>query len=102
MCCGLWLERDFGRTAKDLLMDPEFVTGYVVQLARGLKAVIMLLNPARIVIGGGIAKAAGLFEPLRRELRKQVPERWSGARIDVRPAALADDSVLYGAVALTR
>ena len=30
---------------------------YVVDLALGLKAGIMLLNPARIVIGGGIGKA---------------------------------------------
>ena len=35
----------------------------------GLKAAIMLLNPARIVIGGGIAKAGDrLFVPLRAEL----------------------------------
>jgi glucokinase len=60
----------------------------------------MLLNPARIVIGGGIAKAGEpLFGPLRAELRRQVTE-WSRARIDVIPAALGDDSVLYGALAL--
>ncbi|MBV9406165.1 MAG: ROK family protein, partial [Acidobacteriaceae bacterium] len=57
MCSGLWLERDYGRTAERLLRDPEFVQGYVVHLARGLKAAIMLLNPTRIVIGGGISKA---------------------------------------------
>jgi len=27
---------------------------------------------------------------------------WSGARIDVVPAALGDDSVLYGALALAK
>ena len=60
----------------------------------------MLLNPARIVIGGGIAKAGeALFGPLRAELRRQVTE-WSRARIEVVPAALGDDSVLYGALAL--
>jgi len=60
----------------------------------------MLLNPARIVIGGGIGKAGDrLFEPLRAELRRQITD-WSGARIDVVPAALDDDSVLYGALAL--
>jgi glucokinase len=60
----------------------------------------MLLNPARIVVGGGIAKAGEpLFGPLRAELRRQVTE-WSHARIDVVPATLGDDSVLYGALAL--
>jgi glucokinase len=101
MCSGLWLERDHGRSARELMQDPAFVQGYVVNLALGLKACIMLLNPARIVIGGGIGKAGdALFVPLRAELRRQITT-WSAARIDVVPAALGDDSVLYGARALT-
>jgi glucokinase len=101
MCCGLWLERDHGRPANELLRDPAFVEHYVVNLAMGLKAAIMLLNPARIVIGGGISKAGDrLFLPLRAELRRQITA-WSCARIDVVPAELGDDSVLYGAMALS-
>lgn len=100
MCCGLWLERDYGRPAHELIRDEEFVRRYVVDLALGLKACIMLLNPSRIVIGGGISRAGtALFEPLRAELRKQVTN-WSKARIDVAPAALGDDSVLWGAYEL--
>jgi glucokinase len=100
MCCGLWLERDYGKTAKELLRDPNFVVRYVVDLALGLKACIMLLNPSRIVIGGGISNAGELlFGPLRAELHRQITD-WSGARVDVVPAALGDDSVLYGALAL--
>lgn len=102
MCCGLWLEKDHGRPAKELVEDPGFVARYVVDLALGLKACIMLINPARIVIGGGIAKAGEkLFGPLRMELRRQVTA-WSRARLDVVPAGLGDDSVLYGALALAR
>jgi len=100
MCCGLWLAHDYGRSAEQLMQDPSFVSRYVVDLARGLKAAIMLLNPARIVIGGGIAKAGdALFVPLREELGRQMTA-WSKARVDVVPAALGDDSVLYGALAL--
>jgi glucokinase len=100
MCCGLWLERDHGRPASELLRDPGFVERYVVDLALGLKAAIMLLNPARIVIGGGIAKAGDrLFLPLREELGRQITA-WSRARIDVVPAELGDDSILWGAMAL--
>jgi glucokinase len=100
MCCGLWLERDYGKPAKELLLNEEFVRRYVVYLARGLKAALMLLNPARIVIGGGISNAGPrLFEPLRAELNRQMTA-WSRARRDVVPAELADDSVLYGALAL--
>lgn len=102
MCCGLWLAQDEGKAAKELLEDPDFVERYVINLALGLKSAIMLLNPARIVIGGGISKAGdALFRPLRAELRRQITA-WSRARIDVVPAALADDSVLYGALALTK
>ncbi len=102
MCCGLWLERDYGKTAEELLRDPAFVEHYVVDLARGLKAGIMLLNPARIVIGGGMAKAGErLFGPLRAELGRQVTS-WSRARIDVVAAEFGDDSVLWGALELAR
>jgi Transcriptional regulator/sugar kinase len=102
MCCGLWLGRDHGRTAAELMSDPSFVQRYVVDLALGLKACVMLLNPARIVIGGGISKAGDkLFTPLRAELRRQITP-WSRARLDVTPAELGDDSVLYGALALAR
>jgi len=100
MCGGIWMEPDYGRPAHELLKEPDFVRRYVVDLALGLKACIMLLNPARIVIGGGISKAGdALFLPLRAELRRQITD-WSRARIDVVPAALGDDSVLYGALAL--
>lgn len=100
LCCGLWLERDYGKPAKELMQDAGFVKSYVVDLALGLKAAIMLLNPQRVVIGGGISKAGDrLFVPLREELRRQITS-WSAARIDVVPAALGDDSVLYGALAL--
>lgn len=102
MCCGLWLERDYGKPAKELLKDPAFVARYVVDLAQGIKAAVMLLNPARIVVGGGMAKAGdALFVPLRAELHRQVTA-WSRARLDVTPAALGDDSVLYGCLRLTR
>lgn len=102
MCCGLWLERDHGKPASELVQNADFVKRYVVDLALGLKAAIMLLNPARLIIGGGIGKAGDrLFVPLREEVRRQITT-WSRARIDIVPAALADDSVLYGALALTK
>jgi glucokinase len=100
MCAGLWLERDHGKPASELLQDPVFTAGYVRPLAQGLKTAIMLFNPARIVIGGGISKAGdALFFPLRAELTRQVTS-WSRARVDVVPAALGDDSILWGALVL--
>jgi glucokinase len=49
-----------------------------------------------------MAKAGdALFIPLREELSRQVTS-WSQARLDVQPAALVDDSVLYGALELAK
>lgn len=102
LCSGLWLERDYGKPAIELLNDPAFAANYVRPLALGIKNCIMFLNPARIVIGGGISKAGdALFIPLREELHRQITP-WSRARIEVLPAKLGDDSILWGALALAR
>jgi glucokinase len=102
LCAGLWLERDYGRPASELLRDPAFVATYIRPLARGIKNCIMFLNPARVVIGGGISKAGdALFIPLHDELARQITP-WSRARIDVVPAKLGDDSILWGALALAK
>jgi glucokinase len=101
MCSGLWLERDYGKPAKELMQEAQFVEKYVVFLARGLKNCIMFFNPARIIIGGGIAAAGdALFFPLRRELARQMPP-WSKARVDVVPAAQGRHTILWGALELT-
>jgi glucokinase len=102
MCCGLWLERDYGAIAEVLFQKPGFVEHYVEPLARGLKNCIMFFNPRRIVIGGGIARAGDtLFVPLRAELERQMPP-WSKARVDVQPAQLGNQTVLLGALELAR
>lgn len=100
MCSGLWLERDHGKPPAELFGDPAFVERYVEDVALGLKAAIMLLNPARIVIGGGISKAGDrLFIPLGAALKRHITD-WSRARIAVVRTSLGDDSVLWGALAL--
>jgi len=100
LCSGRAIEARAGRPASELLGDPAFRAAYVPLVARGLRAALMLLNPERVVIGGGLSKAgAALFEPLGAELRRQIPPSLP-ARIDLRPAALGDDSVLWGAAAL--
>lgn len=102
MCSGLWLERDYGRPAQELFKDPEFVSRYVIHLAQGIKSCLMFLNPARIIIGGGISQAADrLFVPLREELGRQMTTWWR-ASVEVVPATLVGESVLWGALALAK
>ena len=99
---GPWIFRKRVLESKAAIQLAQFVARYVVDLTLGLKACIMLLNPSRIVIGGGITNAGeALFGPLREELDRQITD-WSGARIEVVRAALGDDSVLYGALALAK
>lgn len=99
-CSGRAIESRTGRSAAELLQDPAFRAGYVPALARGLRAALLLLNPDRLVIGGGVSKAGEvLFGDLRAELRRQIPVSLP-IHVDVRPAALGDDSVLWGALAL--
>ena len=102
MCSGFWLQRDYGDTAENLLKSPVFVMKYVVYLAQGLKNTIMFLNPAMIVLGGGISRAGdALFIPLRKELSRQMTS-WSKASINVQPASLRDESILWGALKLAQ
>ena len=102
LCSGLWLQQDYGKPPSELLQDPAFVAEYVRPLARGLKNCIMFLNPARIVIGGGISKAGdALFLPLRQEVGRQMTA-WSRAQVDLVPASLGDDSILWGGLVLAK
>lgn len=69
-------------------------------LGFGIGTAITLMNPERVVIGGGVAKSGerwwrGVRESARANTLPQM-------RVDIVPAALGDDAPLWGAVALAR
>ncbi len=66
----------------------------------GLVNVIHILEPERILIGGGVSKAGDLlFDPIRRTVQEHVlSEIYQD--VDILPAALAEDVGLLGAAAL--
>lgn len=100
LCSGRAIEARAGRPASELLLEDAFRSVYVRDLARGLRTVILLLNPERVIIGGGLSKAGEpLFRGLRAELGRQMPPSLP-ACIEILPAELGDDSVLWGALAL--
>jgi len=69
----------------------------VKQLACAIASFVNILDPAAVVIGGGIAAAgADLFRPLRKMLR---PIEWQpgGHRVEIRPAELGEFAGAYGA-----
>ncbi len=86
--------------------DP-FATGILRRawecLAEGVCQVITLLNPRRVVIGGGVSLVGEwlLFEPLRVLVAERVFKPFAGC-YDIVPAALGEEVVVHGALALAR
>ena len=71
-----------------------------VWLGVGLASLANVLDPERIVIGGGVARAGeALFEPARRTLRARAMSVQAAA-LDVVPAALGNDAAVVGAALL--
>ncbi|MEY2559110.1 MAG: glucokinase [Verrucomicrobiota bacterium] len=65
-----------------------------------LTNIAWLLNPDRIVIGGGVAKAGPLlFEPIRRAIRERTPAAYH-EHLDVVPAELGNDAGIIGSATL--
>jgi glucokinase len=72
-------------------------------LADAICHVIALLCPRRIVIGGGVSLMGEtlLFAPLRQLVAERVFQPFAGLT-DIVPAALGEEVVVHGAIALAR
>ena len=71
-----------------------------LKLGVGLTNVVWLLNPDRIVIGGGVAKAGDLlFSPVLRTIQTRCEKTFWG-KLDVVPATLGNDAGIIGAATL--
>lgn len=72
-------------------------------LANAICHVIALLCPRRIVIGGGVSLMGEqlLFQPLRQLVAQRVFQPFAGLT-DIVPAALGEEVVVHGAIALAR
>lgn len=97
---ALTAERVAGAAAEGDLLAQRVMEDAAHALGFGIGTAITLMNPERIVIGGGVSKSG---ERYWQELRQAastntLPEMRSVERIV--PAALGDDAPLWGAVAL--
>jgi glucokinase len=72
-------------------------------LADAVCHVIALLCPRRIVVGGGVSLMGKkmLFAPLRKRVAERVFRPFAGLT-DIVPAALGEEVVVHGAIALAR
>ena len=72
------------------------VRRYVKDLALGVSALVLTLDPELVVIGGGFSRSADvLIGPLRQEL-----DRWVLRTPEIRVSTLADEGVALGAAKL--
>jgi len=83
--------------------DPEaqrIVTQAMEYLGVGVANLVNLINPERVVIGGGLtALGARLFDPVRRAVQRHCNPVAARA-VTIEPAALGADSGVIGAAAL--
>jgi len=85
------------RLSRELLSDATSTLGWALAQA------ITLINPARIVIGGGVSLMGQelFFEPVRAACQAEVFRPFAGIA-EIVPAALGEEVVVHGAVALAR
>jgi predicted NBD/HSP70 family sugar kinase len=65
-----------------------------VTVAKAVCAIVLVIDPDLVVLGGGIGKAAGFVEAVRSEVDRLVP-----VPTDLRVSALGDESVVDGCLA---
>jgi glucokinase len=84
--------------------DPEAIALWAdvgLKLGVGLSNLVWLVNPNRIVIGGGVAKAGErLFSNIIATIRSRT-ERTFWEKLDVVPATLGNDAGIIGAADLS-
>jgi predicted NBD/HSP70 family sugar kinase len=72
------------------------VRRYTRDIAVGVSALVLTLDPELVVIGGGFSRSADLVvQPLRREL-----DRWCLRTPEIRISTFGDEGVAFGAVRL--
>jgi len=82
------------------VLAAEVLTAAAHALGFGIGTAISLVNPERVVVGGGVSKAgAAYWTALRSAARAHTPPQ---LRVEIVPAAFGDDAPLWGAVALAR
>ncbi len=103
-----WVQGDLSRLTAQLVnqaalagddLAREVMDAAARALGQGIGAAIVLMNPERVVIGGGVSKSGEhYFETVRAAARSHC--RYPMQAVNIIPAALGDDAPLWGAVAM--
>lgn len=108
LACGPAIKARYG-VGLDGMADPaeavELISGYLADLAANL---VLLHAPDRLIFGGGVMKAPGLLEALRRETERRLAGYIAHPRLDpglaqyIVTPGLGDLAGITGAIALGR
>ena len=71
-------------------------------LGRVLATAVNLLNPSRIVIGGGVSLAYDLFAPALRQTLQELIYTGANPTVEILPTPLGYDAGLYSAAAIAQ
>lgn len=76
----------------------QLLEDWTAKLGRVLANNILMLDPDRVVIGGGISKQSDILIPLlEKQTNRQLPPQYRQLA-EIVPARLANDAALFGAV----
>lgn len=106
LACGPAIERRWGKSLDQLGADEaDLIASYIAHLASTL---VLLHMPDRLIFGGGVMKAPGLIEAVRRETAARLNGYVSHPRLDaglesyIVTPGLGDDAGITGAIELGR
>jgi fructokinase len=108
LASGPALQARVGRPAQELPPDDPVWDLTAQYLAYGLLSIIAVLSPRRIIVGGGVAGQAHLFEPMRRHLVRlnngyiAKPELGDAVDSYVVPPGLGGQAGVMGGLELAR
>lgn len=103
LACGPAIEARWGRPAETVDDTERLVEIEALTIAAGLRQIVYVLAPERIVLGGGVSKLPGLHERVNASLVDQMSDYavMAGHRSGfVVPPGLGDDAGVSGALAL--
>jgi fructokinase len=108
LVAGPAIIKRWGTSLDKLTDDPakiDLIGGYIADLAADL---VLMHMPDRLVFGGGVMKAPGLIDAVRRRTEKRLNGYVSNPRLDpglatyIVTPALGDDAGITGAIQLGR
>jgi glucokinase len=90
----------FQKAAAGDLRAAELVDQVAYDLGRGISIYAHLMNPQRVIVGGGVAQAGDLlFKPMRKYAEQESMKGVRGT-YDIVPAVFGDEAGIVGAAAM--